>query len=186
MDVFEAMLGRRSVGKLGGEVAADVLLRLVEVAVRAPNHRLTRPWRFTILRGEARERLGAAWAQIARRETSLEGDLREAMVQREAQKPLRAPAILVVSARTDVDPVVAEEDYAATSAAVQNVLLGAHALGLGAIWRTGAMARRGEINAVLGLDPCDRIVAFVYIGIPTVLPPPAPAPQIDAVVRVLA
>lgn len=166
MDVFEAIAGRRSIGKLGGSVSDATLRRLVDAAVLAPNHKLTRPWRFTAVRGDARERLGAVWAAVAARESALTGELRDDALRREAGKPLRAPAILVASTRTDADPVVAEEDFAATAAAVQNVLLAAHALGLGAIWRTGAMARRPEINAFLELAPSDRIVAFIYVGEP--------------------
>ena len=186
MDVFETMMSRRSIAKLGGDVSDADLRRLIEVAVSAPNHKLTRPWRFTIVRGEARVRLGEAWSQIVAAETTLTGELRDDAVRREAAKPLRAPIIVVASTRTSSDPIVADEDFAATAAAVQNVLLGAHALGLGAIWRTGAMARREGINAFLGLEPHDRIVAFVYVGERAAALPPVP-PDSDAseVVRVL-
>ncbi len=159
---------------------------LVDAAVRAPNHKRTRPWRFTIVRDAARVRLGALWAQIVADETSLEGTLREALLIREAQKPLRAPAIVVASTRTSDDPVVACEDYAATAAAVENMLLAAYALGLGAIWRTGEMAHRDAINAFLGLAASDRIVAFVYVGEPGAAAPQAPEAAVDDVLRVLA
>ncbi len=185
MDVFEAIAGRRSVGKLGGGVSDAIVRRLVDAAVLAPNHKLTRPWRFTLVRGAARERLGALWADIAVRESALTGAPRDDLARREAAKPLRAPAILVVSTRTHADPVVAEEDYAATAAAVQNVLLAAHALGMGAIWRTGAMARRSEINASLGLAPSDRIVAFVYLGEPAGAAPEIARPTADGVFHIL-
>ncbi|GAC1441693.1 MAG: nitroreductase family protein [Vulcanimicrobiaceae bacterium] len=185
MDVFEAMLGRRSVGALGGDVDDAAIARLLDVAVRAPNHKLTRPWRFTVVRGDARARLGAVWAAVFARETTLSGESRDAAIQREARKPMRSPAIIVASTRTHDDPVVADEDFAATAAAVENVLLGAHALGLGAIWRTGAMARRAEINAFLELDARDRIVAFVYLGQPAGALPQPIAYDRHAVVRVL-
>ncbi len=185
MDAFEAMLGRRSIGKLGGNVRDADLQRMIAVAVRAPNHKSTRPWRFTIVRGDARVRLGETWSQVVAAETTLTGDLRDDAVRREAAKPLRAPVIVVASTRTASDPVVADEDFAATAAAVQNLLLGAHALGLGAIWRTGAMAHREAINTCLGLEPDDRIVAFVYVGERTESLPPSPDVDASGVVRVL-
>jgi nitroreductase len=52
----------------------------------------------------------------------------------------------------------------AVSAAVQNMLLAAHALRLGAVWKTGAFAYDSEIKTHLGLAPSDMVVAFLYIG----------------------
>ncbi len=77
---------------------------LIEAAIFAPNHKQTQPWRFTVLRGDARARLGAAWAASEATRTSLTGRDRDAYLRREAQKPLRAPVLIVVSTRTDADP----------------------------------------------------------------------------------
>ncbi len=183
MDTIEALRGRRSVGKLGGDVSEEVLRELIELATLAPNHKMTEPWRFTVLRGAARERFGAVWAEIAGRKTELTGEQRIELMRGAAAKALRAPVIVAVSVRTDGDPVRAVEDFAAASAAVQNMLLAAHARGLGAIWRTGDVAYRHEVKTFLGLDSGDRIVAFVYLGEPT-MPAPQPKPRaLDAVVR---
>jgi nitroreductase len=65
------------------------------------------------------------------------------------------------------------------------VLLAAHALGLGAIWRTGPMAYRAEINAFLGLEADDRIVGFVYVGRPGMAPPTPQPRDVDAYLRFL-
>jgi nitroreductase len=186
MDVMEALRMRRSNGKLSGDVSNEDVRALIEAALWAPNHRLTEPWSFTVLRGAARERVGAAWAAILRNETRLEGEAREALLEREAGKLQRAPVLIVVSVRTDSDPVVATEDFAAGAAAVQNLLLAAHARGFGAIWRTGEMAHRKEINAALGLDQGDRIVAIVYLGQAAADPPPARPRQLESVVRWLS
>jgi nitroreductase len=185
MDVLEALRTRRSIGKLSGEVADEEVRALVEAALWAPNHHLTEPWRFTVLRGQARERLGAAWASLVAAATLLQGEPRVALLQGEAAKPLRAPVLVVASVRTEADPVVAAEDFAATAAAVQNLLLAAHARGLGAMWRTGEMAQRVEIRAHLGLAPTDRIVAFVYLGRPAMAPPAARPRSLDGVLRFL-
>jgi nitroreductase len=185
MDVFEALNTRRSIARLEGDVDDAQLHALVDAALCAPNHKLTRPWRFTALRGAARTALGIAWAAILERSTSLEGAARDAFLARERSKPVRAPLVLVVSTRTDDDPVIAAEDFAATAAAVQNLLLAAQALGLGAIWRTGEMAYNPEINAHLGLEPADRIVAFVYIGRPAMESPRGLPRDVAAVLRIL-
>ncbi len=77
------------------------------------------------------------------------------------------------------------EDYAAASAATQNVLLAAQALGLGAIWRTGDMAFHPAIVEHLGLAPTDRIVGFVYVGRPAMPAPTAQPRDVDAYIRFL-
>ena len=170
---MDAMRARRSIGKLDGDVDEALIRTLLEAAVLAPNHRLTEPWRFTVVRGEARERMGAIWAEASGSES-------------EARKPLRAPVLIAVSVRTDADAVIAEEDFAATAAAVENLLLAATAHGLGAIWRTGAMVARPEIKAFLELEESDRIVAIVYLGQPAMDAPPAKPRQFESVVRWLS
>jgi nitroreductase len=185
MDAMEAMRTRRSVGKLGGDVADEDLRAILEAALCAPNHHLTEPWQFTVVRGAARERLGEAWAALAAEDAPLQGEARDAWLRKEAAKPLRAPVLVVASVRTDPDPVVASEDFAATAAAVQNMLLAAHASGYGAMWRTGAITRRAEIATHLGLAAGDRIVGIVYLGRPAMQPPAAQPRAFDRVVRYL-
>ena len=170
-DVLRAIQMRRSIGKLGGEVHDAQVRTLIEAAVWAPNHHLTEPWRFVVLRGDARERLGQTWAALLAERTLLQGEERENFLRREANKPMRAPALIVVATRTDPDPIAAAEDFAATAAAVQNMLLAAPTLGLSAMWRTGEMAYSPEIKAHLGLDPQDRIVAIMHVGEPEMTAP---------------
>jgi nitroreductase len=177
MNVTEAIRTRRSISKLDGDPGDDAIEQLVELATWAPNHHLTEPWRFTVLRGAARAKLGAVWGERAAAASGLTGATHDEVARRQAEKLLRAPVLIVVSTRTDDDPVVAEEDFAATAAAVQNILLGAESLGLGAMWRTGAIVREPAVKEFLGLEPADRIVAVVYVGTPTA---GAPAPRARA------
>jgi len=185
MDVLEALRTRRSIGRLGGEVTDEELRTLVEAGLWAPNHKLTDPFRFVALRGAARERLGRAWAEVAATFEPPPGVTREAFVEKEARKPLRAPLLLAVGVRTDERPGVAEEDFAAAAAAVQNVLLAAHALGLGAIWRTGGMVLAPAIREHLGFGPTDRIVGIVYLGRPGMEPPNARPRDVEGHLTVL-
>jgi len=186
MEVMEALFGRRSIGTVDGEIDDAQVRELVAAAICAPNHKVTEPWCFTVLRGDARARLGAAWAAREATRTTLAGADRDGYLHREAQKPLRAPVLIVVSTRTDADPVVAVEDFAATAAAVQNLLLAAHARGLGAMWRTGGMAYDEQINEHLGLARSDRIVAILYVGRAAMSPPRERTRDVDAVLRTLS
>jgi nitroreductase len=170
MNALEALTTRRSAAQLTDPAPDDAALRLMlRAADRAPDHGKLRPWRFIVLRGRARERLGALMAEIVRRR---EPDAPEGVVERERLKPLRAPLILVVAAAVvEGHKIPVVEQVVAAGAAAQNVLLAAHALGWGAMWRTGAPAYDPEVKAALGLAPTDQIVGFLYLGTTKGLPP---------------
>lgn len=161
-------------------LSRDRIRALIEAALWAPNHKMTGPSRFVVISGEARDALGDAHALARKRIAPEMGD--EAMA---AQRALtrRAPHIVVcICTVTAPDPVVRREDRDTVAAAVQNLLLAAHADGLAAIWRTGAFVDEPEVHEHLGLEPGDEIVGFVYLGEPSGDPPPAPVrPAVDAV-----
>jgi nitroreductase len=90
---------------------------------------------------------------------------------RAKSKALRAPVIIAVGAEIpDGAKCVEIEEVAACAAAVQNLLLAAHALGLGAIWRTGDPAYDSGVKQFLGFAPTDHLLGFVYVGYPTAEP----------------
>ena len=107
MDLIEAIKTRRTIGKSEGDVPRETIAELVEAATWAPNHKMTQPWRFTVVTGAAREELGQIWARSA--SASVPPEQRDAFVAGEAKKPLRAPVLIVVSLRTDANPIVAEK-----------------------------------------------------------------------------
>jgi nitroreductase len=163
MNVFEAMISRHS-AKTFGQAAPtrehiDAVLR---AAVRAPDHGRLRPWRFLLIEGERRQRLGELLAQSAQRRIPglSAGDL-----QRERDKALRAPLVIVVACRIVPGTKIPDmEQVLAAGAATQNILLGLHALGYAAAWKTGEAAYDPEVKQGLGLAAGDHVVAFVYVG----------------------
>lgn len=163
---------RRSVGSVSREpVARQLIEELIEAAVWAPNHHLTSPWRFIVLAGDARAEVGAAHARAVARQRP-EADA--GALAKEAAKMERAPVVIACVVVASDDPVQAREDRDAVAAAVQNLLLLAHARGLGAIWRTGAFVDEAEVREALGLAAGDEVVAFVYLGHPA-----GPAPLVQ-------
>lgn len=163
MDVLTAIRTRRDVERFSDAVPPRELVeRLIDAAVWAPNHRLTEPWRFRVLAGTGREAMAEAVVSWLVSEGKPEGAQRSAR-----SKLLRAPVILVVSqVGTPEDPTRDLEDYAACVMAVQNILLAAHAEGLIAHLSTDAMAQYEGAKRYLGLQPHDRIVAYVNLGYP--------------------
>ena len=180
--VLAAIRDRRSIGRVRPERPhRAVIQRLLEAATWAPNHRLTQPWRFVVLAGEARGDLGAVIgrAQAARHpEGSEDAAVAFAKV---AAKPLRAPVVIAVAVEPTVAPKVVEiEEITAGAAAIQNLLLAAHAEGLAAIWRTGDPCYDPAVKTHLGLSDAAFLLGFVYLGYPDGAPPsreriPAPA-----------
>lgn len=174
MDGAEALLAglreRRSVARVAAEgtVPREAIERALELAVLAPNHRLTEPWRFTVVAGDARRRVGEAFSA----ESVSSGRLDPSRASLETAKWLRAPVVIVVSYTPAEDDVTRHEDRLAIGAAVENLLLALHAQGLGAMWRTGASARSAAVRTELGLAPDDEMLAFVYVGIPADGPVP--------------
>lgn len=165
MDVLEAISTRQSIKKvLPDPVPHAVIEHLLAAAVQAPNHHKVRPWRFVVLTGAAREKLGAVMAASLQR---LQPDLPESALEIERAKALRAPLLIAVGVDQPDDPRVVEiENICAAAAAAQNLLLAAHALGLGAIWRTGAAATDPAVKDFLGFAPEQHIIAIIYIGYP--------------------
>jgi nitroreductase len=114
-----------------------------------------------VIRGEARRRFGDLLAESFRRRTP---DAPETSLSTERAKALRAPVIVVVAVTPrETQRIPAVEQVLSAGAAAQNMLIAAHALGYGALWRTGAAAYDRALAAALGLAE-DSIAGFIYIG----------------------
>ena len=178
MNVEEAIRTRRSIGKVKPDpVPRELVERMLEAAVWAPNHHHTEPWKFIVMTGEGCRTLGGAYAAIAREAASgkalSDAELAE-LDHREHAKALRAPVVIAAVCSPSGNPrAVPAEELAAVHAAVHNMLLTAHALGLGAVWRTGDPAYHPAMRAAFGLPDTDSVVGFVYVGYPDMVAPPA-------------
>ena len=163
MDALEALIGRVSPAQLVDPgPSAEQLQQILVAGASAPDHGRMQPWRFTVIAGDARARFGELMAQSLLRREPMSP---EAKLDAERKKALRAPVIIAVAAVIRENPnVPAVEQIIAAGAAAQNMLLAAHAMGLGGFWRTGAFAYDAEVKQALGLAETDAIVAILYIG----------------------
>ncbi len=175
MELFEAIRTRMSIGKVKPDPVPRVLIeQILDAGAHAPNHHKVQPWRFIVLTGAARERLGEVMAQALLRR---QPDAAPEMVAAERAKPLRAPVLIAVGVDKPSGPKVVEtENICAAAAATQNILLAAHGLGLAAQWRTGAAATEPAVKALLGLAPDQHLIGFVYVGWCLVHPQGYPRP----------
>ncbi|MCQ4348717.1 nitroreductase family protein [Pseudomonas stutzeri] len=163
MDALDALINRVSVARLGEPAPTpeqrELLLR---AALRAPDHGQLRPWRFLAVEGEAREALGELFV---RAELARDAQAPTAVLDKVRAMPLRAPLLMAVIACLREHPKVPEsEQLLAAGCAAHGMLLAAHALGLGAIWRTGALSHDPVVHAGLGLAGNERLLGFLYMG----------------------
>jgi nitroreductase len=155
----------------------EQLEQILSIALTAPDHGRLRPYRFITVRGDARHRLSDIFGEaILRREP----DVDPAYLQKQKDKPLRSPLIVVVVANlVDNSKVPEIEQLLSAGAAAHGILLASNALGFGSIWLTGANAYDPFVRGKLGLAENERIVGFVYLGTPKFCVPRATLPRVS-------
>ncbi|HEY6942466.1 nitroreductase, partial [Dokdonella sp.] len=137
--------------------------RLLQAAVRVPDHGKLVPWRLLAIRGEARARLGRSLAEIHARQ---EPDVSPSVLEKDRERFNAAPLIVAVIARIEADhpKIPAQEQLLSAGCVAYNLLLGAQALGFGAQWLTGWAAYDADVARLLGLGANERVIAFVHVG----------------------
>jgi nitroreductase len=178
MEVMEAIHGRHVVPRVKPDpVARAVIEKLLQAAVQAPNHYKVRPWRFVVLTGRGRQRLGDVMA-VSFREKNPE--VSDEAVEKVRLLPLRAPVVITAAVDKPAEPKVSQiENVAAVAAACQNILLAAHAQGLGVQWRTGEWALDPRVKAFLGFAEDQILISFLYVGFPEVPIEPYERPSFE-------
>ncbi len=178
MNTLETIHQRHSVGKVKQEpISRELIEKLLDAAVQAPNHYKVRPWRFIVLTGNGRNKLGDVMAASQR---DRQPDLPPEALDKTRNLPLRAPLVIAVGVDKPSESKVLEtENISAASAACQNILLAAQAEGLGAQWRTGEWARDPKVKKFFGLAEDQHIVGFIYVGYPDHEAEPVNRPGFD-------
>jgi nitroreductase len=170
LEVNRAIETRQSIGRVRQDpVPRELVEKILESAVHAPNHKLTEPWRFHVFIGKGRGEFARARAELARLQARAEGEEEEfaaGRISRERKKAFRAPVVIAVISKGGRDEVETLENYAACAAAVQNMQLAAHSLGLATIWRTGTFAYHPYMHDFFELEENDKIAAYLYLGYP--------------------
>lgn len=174
MDAINAIQRRTSVRRFRPDpVARQTIEQVLECAVRAPNHKLTEPWRFAVLTGAARDRFAEIRARHRLKRFS-DPDSPEALAGAEKvrQEARGTPAFVVVMCAVSADEITREEDYAASMMAIQNLIIAAESLGLGTYLRTGGIMGEPALAELVQLADGFRVVGVVSLGYPDQPDPP--------------
>lgn len=174
MSIFPALSAldqRRSVPSIQlGEPGPDeaTLLRMLESAVRVPDHGKLVPFRFLRIAGPARHALGEV---VAARALQRDPQASPQALEKERLRFSHAPLVVAVIARLQAGHKVPEQEQLLSAGCVCFALLqSAQALGFGAQWLTAWMAYDPEVMRELGLGEGERIAGFIHIGTPQVQP----------------
>lgn len=152
-------------------VPRETIRTLLELAVLAPNHRMTEPLEFRVL-GDAGQR---AYAEaLARRKAKHVDDpeAAEQVVERVVSRTTAVPAMIGVLVHEDPDPEIREEDWATAFMAIENLCLAAVARGLGTHIKTGAVMGEASLREALAVAGDQRLAAIVFLGEPAEVPAP--------------
>ena len=163
MNVLEAIHSRRSVGAVKKTpLRKDIIEKLLAAGNAAPNHFKIRPWRFIVLQGPALDKLAQAHVDSFLKKNP---DAKPEHLEIERNKGYRSPLVIAVASTKPVEPKEKDvENISAAAAACQNILLAAHELGLGAIWRTAMYYFDADIKQCLGITDDQHLIGVLCIG----------------------
>ena len=153
---------------------------MLTAAARVPDHGKLVPWRFILIQGEARQRLGDLLATAFQADNP---DAGEDKVAAERERFAHAPLVVAVVSRVVPHVKIPDWEQVLSAGAVcMNLLTGATALGYGASWLSGWAAFDRRVLDVLGLTPDERIAGFVHIGTAQETPPDRDRPHLSDIV----
>ncbi|MFT3684441.1 MAG: nitroreductase [Phycisphaerales bacterium] len=168
MDLFETLRTRRSAALSSlagpGPSAADVDAMLT-IAARVPDHGKLVPWRFVLIEGDARARLGRFVTGVWKEKNAGIGETAFATGVAQWEGRFSAPLVVAVVFSPKVSAKVPEwEQVLSCGAVCMNLLLAAKGMGFGAVWLTEWYAFDALVMKELGLREGERIAGFVHVG----------------------
>jgi nitroreductase len=150
----------------------DELDDVLRIASRVPDHGKLTPWRFIVIEGEARHRIGQVIAAAYRSDNPGADAV-------EAGRLARAPLVVVVVAKGEPHVKIPDwEQFLSAGAVCMNLVIAANAAGYGTSWLTEWFAFDRRVLDALGLGPRERIAGFIHIGRATERPADRPRPAL--------
>jgi nitroreductase len=148
----------------GNVIPDDTVNQLLSLAHWAPTHGRTEPWRFYVYGGESLKRFGADHADLYWQHTA-EDKRQEATFEKLKHNVDNASHLVIaVMARGENVKIPYMEEVASVSAAIQNVLLGAAAMGIASFWSSGGMTHTQALKDYLQLQADDLVMGLIFLG----------------------
>jgi len=213
VDLEKLIKGRRSIRCWQDEeVPEELLLKAIKLATWAPNGGNQQIWHFYVIvnRDTITSIADAVQASAVQIASWLEADSFKADADRMRQRASlfrSAPAAIAVSAgqyqssldqvlaaRGEIDPQAGQiygwrktsnSRIQSVASSIAYLLLILHQMGLGAVWMTGPMQAKGEIEKILRVPAEMDIIAFIPVGYPAESPAPKERRPIEEVCEVV-
>jgi len=164
-DVLSKIIkGRRSIfpaSYIKKEIPTAIIKHILESANYAPTHKLTQPWRFVVIRKEAKNRLGETLGKLYKKLTDADKFLQKKH-DSFLEKTSQAECILAINIQFHPNKLPAWEEIAAVSCAVQNMALTAKTLGVGTYWSSPTLI--DDLDDFLGLIENEKCFGLFYMG----------------------
>lgn len=153
----------------GKHIPDEIIRQVLENANRAPTHKKTEPWRFTVFTGEGLQRFSQMQAEIY---TRYAGDkFKDTKLQNLTNYPLMSSHVIAIGMKKNKEDIVPEiEEIIATACAIENIYLTVNAYGLGGYLSTGGITYMDEAKPYFDLEAEDKLIGFFYIGYPAGIP----------------
>jgi nitroreductase len=152
----------------GKPIEKDLIENILDNARFAPTHRITEPWRFKVMQGDALVRLSEFLGVDYDAHTAPE-TWTEMKRNKFAQNPTKAACIIAICVELHPDLLPEWEEIASVSAAVQNMWLTCTAHGIGSYWSSPGVIKR--LNGFLGLGEHQKCLGLFYMGYADTMPP---------------
>lgn len=145
------------------EISKEDVLRLLENANWAPNHKKTEPWRFKVFTGNAKQKLAGELFHLLNFKIEEGENINVQKVEKFKDALERVPVVIAIIFERDIAERIPEwEEIAAVSMAVQNMWLTATEMGLGAFWASPQFMHL--FNEVLKIQSDQKLLGFFYVG----------------------
>jgi nitroreductase len=212
-EMAELIKGRRSVRRwLEQPVHEDLLLQAIELATWAPNGGNQQNWLFYVILNkkvinsiadavQARADYFASLPEAGQIEENFIRMLKRSDFFRNAPSaiavaaaPYKSRLDQILAAREKVDPTVqelsrwrsvADTRIQSVASAIAYLLLVLHQMGLGAVWMTGPMQAKGDIENILKVPEEMDLVAFIPVGYPAENPAPRERKPVKDVTQII-
>lgn len=171
-EVNRLIANRRSIypNIYSGEAVDDSIIeQMLENANWAPSHGLTEPWRFVVFKNEGLKRLARFQSELYKQVSTAAGNYDEKKFEKLATKPMKASHVIAIGMKRDEREKIPEiEEIEAVACAVQNMYLTATAHGVGCYWGSGGVTYMKQAREFFGLGEKDKLLGFLYVGMPRI------------------
>lgn len=183
-EIDELIQNRRSVYPelyTGETIDHEIIEQILENANWAPTHKMTEPWRFTVFTGNGIRILSDFQSDLYKKVSEEAGDFSEIKYNKLKQRPLLCSHIISIGMKRTEGKLPEIEEIEATACAVQNMHLTATAYGVGCYWGSGGITYQEEAKSFFDLEPEDKLLGFLYLGMPKEWPEGRRKPIADKV-----